>query len=93
MPSSNLYLPQVWEKGHFNKQCFTKWKGSSTHELSLDNVFLGTVSTQMLSLWSVDVTAKQQLVPLKMDTGEEMTAISDLVYLKGSPLKKPTRVV
>ena len=76
-------------KGHFCKQCFIKIKGSYAHELSLDSAFLGTVSTQMSSSWSVDVTIKQKQVPFKV------VAISDQVYhtLNESPLRKPTRVV
>ena len=40
-------------------------------------------------------TVKQKQIPFKVDTGAELTAISDQVYhiLNGSLLKKPTRVI
>ena len=72
-----IFAMSVGKKGHFSKQCFTKRKGSSAQELSFNSAFLGTVSTQMSSSWSVDITVKQQLIPLKVDTGAKVTAISD----------------
>ena len=71
---------------------FLKDTIASTRELSLDTAFLGTLSTQQQSSWSVDLYIRNHKVHFKLDTGAEVTAISEGVYrsLGKVPLKKST---
>ena len=64
-PALSAICHKCGKKGHFSKQCFTKRKGSSAQELSLNSDFFGTVSTQMSSSWSVNVTVSNSNFHLK----------------------------
>ena len=57
--------------------------------------FLGAVTSKEEASWSVDIRLKRQIVPFKMDTGEEVTAINEGTYRSlGEPrLRDPTKVL
>ena len=42
--------------------------------------FLGAVTSSEEASWSVDIRLKRQIVPFKMDTGAEVTAINEGTY-------------
>ena len=57
--------------------------------------FLGAVTSSEEASWSVDVQLKRQIVPFKVDSGAEVTAINEETYRSlGEPrLREPTKVL
>ena len=86
--------------GHFVAHCFW-WKKQQASAVSTveegaeeESHFLGSVSVNEASSWSVDILIKQRVVSFKMDTGAEVTAISGETHkLLGSPQLKKTEKV
>ena len=62
---------------------------------SMQPSYIGTLGTGKQAVWTVDVTVKDKLVRFKVDTGAEVTAISEETYcsLGKTPLGKSTRVI
>ena len=87
------------KKGHYSRQCINAGakptKQASARELNLDSAFLGTLSPEEQSSWSAEIKIKDQVIPFKLDTGAEVTAISEETYqqLGNIPLEKSTRVI
>ena len=97
-PGSNL--PSVQEERPLQPraQCFSKTVAtvSAAPEENRDQVgFLGAVTSNEEASWSVDIRLKRQIVPFKMDTGGEVTAINEGTYRSlGEPrLSEPTKVL
>ena len=69
-------------KGHFSSQCLTK--SAPTDELTTETVnvdqFLGVVSSNTDSAWLITVQLEDKGVTFKLDTGAEVTAISEEAY-------------
>ena len=59
-----------------------------TEETNLDGLFLGAVETTTEKSWSTTVTLGGQTVQFKLDTGAEVSAISERDY-KRLPLPRP----
>ena len=80
-------------KGHFSSQCLTK---SATDELTTEtkevDQFLGVVISNTDSAWLATVQLQDKGVTFKLNTGAEVTAISETVYrmLKGVTLQTPS---
>ena len=93
-PAKGATCHKCGKKGHFSKKCFTK-TGASTRELSLDSAFLGTLGASDPQAWTVNVGIANKEVPFKIDTGAEVTAISEDTYhtLRDIPLEKPSKVI
>ena len=66
-------------KGHFSSQCLKK--SAPTDELTTETVnvdqFLGVVSSNTDSAWLITVQLEDKGVTFKLDTGAEVTAISE----------------
>ena len=97
-PAKSAVCHKCNKKGHYSRFCFTKTTRNpprTAGELSLDAAFLGTLGTGKQAVWTVDVTVKDKLVRFKVDTGAEVTAISEETYrsLGKTPLDKSTRVI
>ena len=82
-------------KGHFSSQCFSKTVAASAEELSLDTAFLGVLNSGKTSPWTVSQKLEGIDTHFKMDTGAEVTAISECTFhsLKGVTLTKPTKIL
>jgi hypothetical protein len=68
---------------------------ATTSELSLDTAFVGTVSSKQQSSWTTTLLIEGKEVCFKLDTGAEVTAISEQTYrqLGGVQLLTPTKVL
>ena len=97
-PALGATCHQCKKKGHFRAQCFSKTVAtvSAAPEENRDQAgFLGAVTSSEEASWSVDIRLKRQIVPFKMDTGAEVTAINEGTYRSlGEPsLRDPTKVL
>ena len=88
------------KRGHFGKHCFSKRSAKLAGELSLDTssldtAFLGNLSTANQSSWTADVEIRGWTVHFMLDTGAEVTAISQesSQRLGQVSLKKSMKVV
>ena len=86
------------KRGHYSSQCFTPTaRGTPTpsaNEVCMDSAFLDTLGSSNEKFWTSMVTLQDQEVQFKLDTGAEVTAISEETYKKlatKSSLKKPTK--
>ena len=80
-PAKNLVCCNCGKQGHSGKHCFSKRSAKLAGELSLDTssldtAFLGNLSTANQSSWTADVEIRGWTVHFKLDTGAEVTAIS-----------------
>ena len=92
-PACNAICYKCQHKGHFSSQCLTK---SATDELTTEtkevDQFLGVVISNTDSAWLATVQLQDKGVTFKLDTGAEVTAISETIYrmLKGVTLQTPS---
>ena len=84
-PAKDAKCHKCERKGHYAAQCFTKTKVSELEveedlENHLDSVFLDTVVKENRVVWTADILLGQQAVEFKIDTGAEVTAISQETF-------------
>ena len=53
---------------------------AATHELSLDMAFLGVVTSEQEPSWTATLLLGNKHITFKLDTGAEVTAMSEDVY-------------
>ena len=99
-PAKSATCHKCNRKGHYSVQCFSKTTAaaSATHEMSLDTTFLDTVTKKegkSSKSWYTDLLLEGQEISFKLDTGAEVTAISEQAYrsLKGTALEKPSKAL
>lgn len=94
-PARNATCHKCNRKGHFSAQCFSKTAAASTNELSLDSAFLGTVSSEQEAVWTSTLLLGTKEIPFKLDTGAEVTAISEETYrmLGAKTLEKASKAL
>ena len=84
------------KKGHFSARCLSKLIAIVSTSEDEERAFLGamTLSKKQKS-WLVEVQLNGHAISFKMDTGAEVTAITEETYRKlGQPtLSKPTKVL
>ena len=83
-------------KGHYSSQCFSKTVTATTQEgetQQADAAFLGPVIAENESTWTSTLRIAGQQIHFKLDTGAEVTAVSEATYckLRGVNLQKATR--
>ena len=80
------------KKGHYSSQCFTKSVGSvdtALSEIDDETAYLNTItSSSTTKSWNCNVALDRQEVTFKIDTGAEVTVISESVAQQFE-LKKP----
>jgi len=76
-PASTATCHRCKRKGHFQSQCFTKF-AAQTDELSVSTAFLGAVGEKQNSPWQMSALVGNKLVVFKLDTGAQVTAISEV---------------
>ena len=83
------------KKGHYSSQCFAKRVSEISSENVLDTAFLDTVSAKQASAWFTTIKLNEQETSFKLDTGAEVTAISEQTYksLKEPQLLDPEKVL
>ena len=83
-------------RGHYQSQCFSKTVASCTSsEFSLDTAFVGSLDTIRETSWTTTLRIKGKEIPFKLDTGAEVTAISERTYrsLQGIPPQRASKVL
>ena len=94
-PAKEATCHKCNRKGHYQSQCFSKTVAATTNELSLDTAFVGTVSSKQQLSWTTTLLVKGKEVTFKIDTGAEVTAISEDTFrqLGGVRLQRPSKVL
>ena len=97
-PAKSATCHKCNRKGHYASQCLSKTVAASAHEVEADSeeeVFLGTVTSDKETAWTVNIQLQGKEVLFKLDTGAEVTVISEEVYhtLKRAKLEKPSKVL
>ena len=94
-PAKDATCHKCNRKGHYSSQCFSKTVAATTNELSLDTAFVGTVRSKQQFSWTTTLLVKGKKVSFKLDTGAEVTAISEETFLQigGAKLQKPTKIL
>ena len=85
-PTKNAICHRCQKKGHCSSQCFSKQVSEVAGENHLETAFLDTVSVNQTSLWHARIDLNACETNFKLDTGAEVTAISEQTYKR---LKKP----
>lgn len=87
-------------KGHYESQCFSKTVApteelTATDELTTTDAFLGTMNNEQNCSWVVSVQVGNVTLPFKLDTGAQVTAISEHTFkqLGQIQLKKPSKIL
>ena len=97
-PALGVTCHKCKRKGHFKAQCLSKTVASiettDDDAAFLDAAFLGMVNTRSSTVWMSSIELAGITVPFKLDTGAEVTAISDSTYkslhdIKLKPATKP----
>ena len=96
-PAQGVVCHRCNRKGHFKAQCLSKTVATvetpDDDPAFLDASFLGMVHTRASTVWMSSVRLGGKEVQFKLDTGAEVTAISDSTYhtLQGVKLKPATK--
>ena len=95
-PASTTVCNRCNRKGHYQSQCYSKTKAAvaDTSELTTE-AFLGSVEDDQNPIWQVSALIGDQSVFFKLDTGAQVTAVTEETYraISPGPLKKPSRVL
>ena len=79
-PAKEATCHRCNKKGHYSTQCLTKQVSAVTSESLLDTAFLDMVTTKQSSAWFATLKLNDQETNFKLDTGAEVTAISEEAY-------------
>ena len=95
-PAKDSVCHRCKRKGHFSSQCLSKTVAEvEPDESYVDTAFLDTLSQNSSETWRVKLRLCGQMLEFKIDTGAEVTAISDAAFrtLRGSKLKSPKKTL
>ena len=73
----NITCHKCKKKGHFASQCFSKTVKAANDEVSLDSSFLDAMMSESQTSWSTELLLEKTGVNFKLDTGAEVTAITE----------------
>ncbi len=101
-PAKDAVCHRCRRKGHFKNQCFSRdvreltgEDATGERENALDAAFLGAVNSDDAKAWTETVLLNGVETVFKLDTGAEVTAVSEATYkkLKFGTLTKPTKAL
>ena len=94
-PAKDSICHKCNRKGHYAAQCYAKTVSEVQRGNQLDTAFLDTMSSDQANTWMTTINLDGVPVTFKMDTGAEVTAISDKAYkeLSESQLSKPNKIL
>ena len=97
-PAREATCHRCQKKGHYQLQCRTNM-GASQHcvssETSIDTSFLDVLTENQKVSWTVNIFLNNHPIDFKLDTGAEVTAVSEDVFasLQNVKLQKAKRVL
>ena len=95
-PGKNVICHRCKKTGHYSSMCFTKRISEVTSDENVtDTTFLDTLSAPQNSTWVVNIELNGHHTNFKLDTGAEVTAISEETYqtLQKPKLKVSTKLL
>ena len=78
-PAREAVCHRCNKKGHFKSQCFSKELHATTQDAE-ESLYLDAVILNQPATWAIQVQLDGKDVPFKVDTGAEVTAISEETY-------------
>ena len=93
-PAKQATCRKCNKKGHYATCCFSKTAAASAHEVEAeDPAFLGALINSSDNSWTSILRIAGKRIQFKLDTGAEVTAISETTYhkLDKIPLQKSSR--
>ena len=85
-PARDAVCHNCQRKGHYGAQCFRKTVSTMEEEETPDTAFLDTVSGNRSKAWIAKISVCGREVQFKLDTGAEVTAISERMWqMLGKP--------
>ena len=91
-PAKDAECNKCHKRGHFGAQCLSRIDSIG----SQDTAFLDSTTTDSKSAWYIELEIGDQATTFKMDTGAEVTAISEKTYKSlqsPPPLNPPDRIL
>ena len=82
-PALNATCRKCSRTGHYAAQCLSKTVASTEadgNSSSEDDLFLGAVGTEQNTIWTANIQLQGKQLEFKLDTGAEVTVISEKVY-------------
>ena len=79
-PAKDATCHRCNKKGHYGAQCLTKRKQVSEVEGDVDAAFLGELGSTQTTAWLTTLNLNGHSTQFKLDTGAEVTAISEKTY-------------
>ena len=93
-PARDAFCHKCHRKGHFGAQCFSRTVSAVTTEELSDESYLDCVTSNPTTTWKATVKVDTLPTVFKLDTGTEVTAVSEEVFLRlKKTLQKPSRVL
>ena len=95
-PAKDATCNRCNRKGHYAAHCLTKWTQAAAIESETDTVFLGELGSQRNTSWLTTLEPNGHSLQFKLDTGAEVTAISEDAYrtkLQSSQTSPSTKVL
>ena len=97
-PARDSTCKKCGKKGHYTSCCFSKDVSlirEDSNPESEEDVFLGSLESQGETQWHTTVTLNQTHVKFKLDTGAEVTAISEATFhtLNDTKLRRPSKAL
>ena len=94
-PAREAICNRCHKRGHYSLQCRTKMVHSTSSETSMDTAFLDVMIGDQSSSWTVEIRLNNHPILFKLDTGAEVTAVSEKVFanLKNTKLQKASRIL
>ena len=89
-PASGVTCHKCKQKGHFASQCFSKTVKAD--EVSLNSSFLDVMTSVDQNSWNVEVLLEKTKVKFKLDTGAEVTAITEETFKQLNDSKPSKRL-
>ena len=85
-PAKDATCHKCQRKGHYSAHCYSKSVSTLSEESSLETAFLDTMSSKQDKAWFSSICIGDQETLFKLDTGAEVTAVSqDSWQLLGKP--------
>ena len=97
-PARDSICKKCGKKGHYTSCCFSKDVSvlrEDDNPESEEDAFLGSLESQGETQWHTTVTLNQTHVKFKLDTGAEVTAISETTFhtLTVTKLRRPSKAL